>query len=381
MKLKVALIYGGRSLEHEVSVVSSLQAKSAFDEDKYEVMLVYLDKNNNFYIGDSLETLSNYLKINDLLKKCRKVTLKKEDNKQYFETEGPFRKKYFFDLAFLLVHGKNVEDGTLHSLFSFYDIPYVGTTPSYAAISQDKVLSKMILEANHLSVVPYIWFNKDEYLNHEEEIINKALNLGLPLIVKAATLGSSIGVYKVNDVEQLKQALTTVINYDDKILIEKAIVNLKEINCALFKDENNVVVSDLEEVLKTDDILSYKDKYEPSKDKKLRRIIPAKIDDKIKEEVIKLATASYRLLNNKSIARIDFIIDKDTNTLYFNEINTIPGSLAFYLYEKQGLIYPLLIEKLINHAIKDYIDNKALINSYDASLFTKIIETKSQIIK
>lgn len=381
MILKIALIYGGRSVEHEVSILTALQCYQALNEDKYEGMLVYINKDNEFYIGDVLSEVSNYENEQELLSKCKKVYLKRDRLNYYFESEGLFKKKYHFDVALPLVHGKGVEDGTIYSLLSFYDIPYVGTSHINAGLSQDKVLSKMILEANNLSVVPYFWFYKDEYLQHKDELINKAKELGYPVIVKASMLGSSIGIYKCDNEDEFIKSIDTIIYYDNKILVEKAIVNIREINCALFKDGKNLVIGELEEVIKSGTILSYEDKYLKQKDSKDKRIIPALVDDKIKEDILTLAKKSYYLLNNSSLVRIDFIIDKDKNIVYFNEINTIPGSLAHYLFDPMGLIYPNLIDKMVNVAIKDYLDNKMQIKTYQTSLLSGYSLSSNKIFK
>lgn len=381
MILNVAFIYGGKSVEHEVSVLTALQCFNALNDEKYEGMLVYLTKNNDFYIGEVLSDLTNYENESELLSKCKKVYLKRDLGLFYFESEGLFKKKYYFDVALPLVHGKGVEDGTIYSILSFYDIPYVGTSNVHAGVSQDKVLTKQVLESNNLSIVPYFWFYKDEYLDKKDFINEKANELEYPLIVKASMLGSSIGVYKCDNEEELHQAIETVSHYDNKILVEKAIVNLREINCALFKDGKDLVIGALEEVNKSDLILSYEDKYVKSNENKDKKIIPAKIDKTLENDIIDLAKKSYYLLNNSSLVRIDFIVDNDTNKVYFNEINTIPGSLAHYLFDASGLIFPLLLDKIISRAIKDYLDNKLQIKSYQTDLLKNFKSINNKIYK
>ena len=351
--MKVAVFFGGKSVEHEVSVISGIQVCKTL-ELEYEVIPVYITKSNKFYHDSNMYNTDFYL--TNKYKKNGFYTLKK-DKKPYLErTIFPFT-KIEFDIALFCVHGAGVEDGTLASLFDFYDIPYVGPNKVSSCIAQNKYYCKKILEKININTINYEIIRKDSY---KEENLMKIEKIGYPMILKANSLGSSIGIQVVNDYLELKEGLDYIFKYDSEIIVEKYIKNKKEYNIALFKNNNKVESSMIEEV-KGENILSYDDKYIS---KKQTRICPANIKNSLRNKIEYNAKKIYYGLNFNSIIRIDFIYDDESNLLYLNEVNSIPGSYANYLFKDRYTFLDLL-KKLIDQSLADYKKKQKLINTKD----------------
>ena len=341
MKIKVGVIFGGKSVEHEVSIISALQAINNIDKEKYEIIPIYISKDKTWYIGNELSKIENYKNIDMLIKKCVPVCLCKIKNEFSLITTNSIIKRNVkkIDVAFPIVHGKNVEDGSLAGLLETIGIPYVGSGIIGSAIGQDKVVLKQLLRVNEIPVIDDVWFYDYEYLEQKKLIKKKIKQLGYPVVVKPANLGSSIGVKYVKDESLVEDAIVAAIEYDNKILVEKAIDNLVELNCSVLGNCQKQETSAIEEVTSNNDILTYEDKYvgngKKASPKKgmlnTSRIIPARISKDIEKEVRELSKMTFKALNLNGVCRIDFIVDKKTNKVYVNEPNIIPGSLAFYL--------------------------------------------------
>ena len=384
MKTKIGVIFGGRSVEHEVSVISALQAINNIDKEKYEIIPIYISKDRTWYVGNQLSKIENYKNIDILIKKCKSVCLCKIENEFcLLSTSGPIKKVIDkIDIAFPIVHGKNVEDGTLVGLLETIGIPYVGSGVIGAAIGQDKVILKQILKDNNIPIADYIWFYDYEYLEAKDSIKKQIQTLGYPVVVKPANLGSSVGINYVQDEKDIEEALDEAIEYDRKILVEKAVENLVELNCSVLGNYQKQDVSVIEEVMSDNNILTYEDKYisgnkkqSPSKGMlNTDRIIPARISKDIAEEVYKLSVLTFKALNLNGICRIDFLLDKKTNKVYVNEPNIIPGSLAFYLWEAKGKKYKELLTELIDNGMANYKSSINKVNSFDTSLLNNFNE-------
>ena len=362
--MKIAVFFGGKSVEHEVSVISGIQLCKTL-ELEYEVIPIYITKNNKFYYDTNLYETDFYIENN--FKRKHFLSLEK-DKKPYLKyVTFPF-KRIEFDLAILCVHGSGVEDGTLASLFDFYDIPYVASNKISSCIAQNKYYCKRILEAFNVNVINYEIIRKDSY---NDDILLKIERLSYPLILKANNLGSSIGIEVVNNFDELKKGLEYIFKYDQEVIVEKYIKNKKEYNIALFKNNNKVETSMIEEV-KGDTILSYDDKYI---NKKQARICPADIKNSLKNKIEYNAKKIYYGLNFNSIIRIDFIYDEESNLLYFNEVNSIPGSYANYLFKDRYSFLDLL-KNLIDQAFLDHDKKQKLIRTIDNN---QIYEVKNGI--
>lgn len=379
MKIKVGVIFGGETVEHEVSIISAIQAINNMDREKYDIVPIYIAKDRTWYTGKMLEDINIY-KDMDLLKRyAKKVTLCKKENSFYLvNTKGLFRKDISeLDVAFPIVHGLNVEDGTLQGYLDTIGIPYVGSRVLGAALGQDKVVMKQVFEAEKIPVVPYTWFFDTEYYTNKEEIISKTKKLGFPVIVKPANLGSSVGINIAQNEEQLEKTIEEAIEYDVKIVIEKVIENMTEVNCSVLGNYQSQKTGVLEEVMGADEFLSYKDKYlggGKTKGSKgmasTNRIIPARLDDKMTNEIKETSKKVFRALNLSGVCRIDYLIDKKHNKFYVNEPNTIPGSLSFYLWEPAGKPYKELLDDMINIAIKDYKNRNSKTYSFESNILS-----------
>lgn len=385
MKIKVGVIFGGESVEHEVSIISAVQAMESMDIEKYDIIPIYISKNRIWYTGAMLKDIDIYKNFDDLKRYAKEVVLVRKDDKFYLQnTKGIFRKNITdIDIMFPIVHGNNVEDGSIQGYLESVGIPYVGSHVLGSALGQDKVLMKQVFENNNIPVVSYVWFYENEYIESREKILEKINKLNYPVVVKPATLGSSVGITYVDDKSNVDKAIKEAMKYDVKILVEKAVQNLIEVNCSVLGDYKNQQTSTLEEVLSDNELLTYADKYIGSSKGKLKggmksskgmastsRIIPARIDKKLADEVVEISKHAFRVLNLSGVCRIDFLIDEKAKKVYINEPNTIPGSLAFYLWEPVGKGYKQLLTDMINIAIKEYKLKQRKTYSFDSNILS-----------
>lgn len=384
MKIKVGVIFGGVSVEHEISIISAVQAMNSMDTEKYDIIPIYIGKDRTWYTGKMLMDIDVYKDFNDLKRYATKVTLYKKGNQFYLQSLGFFKRLIEeIDIAFPIVHGTNVEDGTLQGYLGTIGIPYVGSSVFGAALGQDKIAMKQIFESEKLPVAPYVWFYDSEYLNNTDVIVKNVNKLGYPVIVKPASLGSSVGIAVVKNEDDLDEAIMDAITYDNRIVIEKMIGNLTEVNCSVIGNYEYQQTSAIEEVMSNDEFLTYKSKYiggaKGSKSKGMasaNRIIPARINDKLQEEIEELSKAVFKVLNLSGVCRIDFLIDKKAEKVYINEPNTIPGSLSFYLWEPIGKSYKELLDDVITLAIKDYKNKSKKVYSFDTNVLSSFSGTK-----
>ena len=377
MKIKVGIIFGGETVEHEVSIISALQAIKNIDEDKYEVVPIYIDKNRNWYTGMELLNIENYKNSNFLFKNIIPVSLCKfKDEFWLLREKGLFRRvEDKIDVAFPIVHGTNAEDGSLAGYLESIGIPYVGSGVLGSAIGQDKVVMKQLMKSEGLPITDYVWFYDFEYTNDENSIVKDILKLGFPVIVKPARLGSSVGISVAHNIDELKTAISEASKYDEKIVVEKIVNNLVEVNASVLGSNEFAMVSELEEVMGVDEFLSYQDKYiggkKGTKSKGMastNRIIPARINRELTNEIKDLSLKIFKLLNLSGVVRIDYLIDKKNSKVYVNEPNIIPGSLSFYLWKESGKDYKTLLDDLITLSIKNYKKKKKKVYSFESNI-------------
>lgn len=395
MKIKIGVIFGGETVEHEVSIISALQAIEHLDKEKYEVVPIYISKDRIWYTGNILTDIETFKDFDNVKKFAKKVMLYKKDNSFYLgNTTGLFRKEITdIDIVLPIVHGNNVEDGTLAGLLDSVGIPYVGSHVLGAALGQDKVVMKQVMASCDIPIVDYVWFYDNEYLMNKDEILKKIKKIGYPVIVKPATLGSSIGIKVAKSEKDIDECITDVISYDNKIVVEQMIENLTEVNASVIGNYEHQKVSVLEEVIKADEILSYVDKYIGSgKTKGLKttpskgmasatRIIPAKISKELTEKIKETSKEVFKALNLSGVCRIDYLIDSKAKKYYVNEPNTIPGSLSFYLWEKSDLEYKDLLNEIIQISIKDYKNKSKKIKSFDTNILNGYNGIKNSKLK
>ncbi len=377
--INLAVFFGGRSVEHEVSVISALQAVACMDRERFNVIPVYITKSNDMYVGDAVGDIREYKNIPSLLKKSKKVIMI-NDGRDVILTSYP--RKLFgnteirVDVAFPIVHGTNVEDGVFQGYLKHMGVPFVGCDVMSSAVGMDKYVQKTVLKDNDIPVLYCLMYTLSDYRNVNKMVEEIEKKLGYPVIVKAANLGSSVGISVAKDRNALFAAIDDSFRYARKVIVEHAITNLREINCSVLGDENDAVASEIEEPFKSKDILSYKDKYQSggkggSKGMaSVSRQIPANVSPEMRERIRDLAVRSFKALGCSGVSRVDFMIDADKNELYFNEINTIPGSLAFYLWEPIGTPYKELLNKMVDLALKRAREDEKLTFSFDTNLLS-----------
>jgi D-alanine--D-alanine ligase len=382
MKLKVGVVFGGETVEHEVSIITALQAIENMNSDKYDIVPIYIAKDRTWYTGHMLFDIDVYKDFKDLKKYATPCTLVNKNGIFYLQrTTGIFRKDITeLDIAFPLVHGNNVEDGTIHGYLKTIGIPFVGSGVLGSALGQDKVIMKQVFSAMNLPIVDYVWFYDTEYAEIRDDIVKQIDKMEYPVIVKPATLGSSVGITFVKSSIDLNKAIEDAMKYDEKVVVEKAVPNLVEVNCSVLGNYSFQETSVIEEVLPADELLSYQDKYiGGGKGKASKgmagasRIIPARIDQTTEKRVRDLAVEAFRALNLSGVCRVDFLINKDTKEVYINEPNTIPGSLSFYLWEPAGKKYTELLDDVITLAVKDYKNKSKKIYSFDTNILSGFV--------
>ena len=380
MKTNIGVFFGGRSTEHEISVISASQAMHAINRERFDVTPIYITKQGEWYTGDALFEVANYRHTDDLLKKCEKVYMKPI----YGDYNLYKAKKSFFgsdvlstlDVVIPVLHGSNGEDGIFEGVLETIGIPYAGCNTLSSANGMDKITMKMILAANGIPVVDYVWMTDKEWFAKKDVIIEKIESqIGYPVIVKPANLGSSVGISRASDRAELIECIATAEKYSSRIIVEDMVENLQEINCSVLGDCDDYQMSVLEEPIKTGDFLSYEDKYmggtKGAKGMQAsQKRIPAELPEDETNRIKFLAGETFRVLSCHGVSRVDVIVDSKTRDIYVNEINTIPGSLSFYLWEATGLSFEKLMEKLVTLALKRKREQTHKTVSYDQNIFS-----------
>ncbi len=378
MKKRVGILIGGKSVEHEVSIITGLQVLDNIDREKYEPIIIYIQKDGSWVLGKSLYKIANYK--NKELKDIYEVVPIAGNNKLILYPHPKKTKRKFFrkpsaveiDVVFPALHGTNAEDGCIHGFCQMNAIPCAFGTVLSSAVGMDKVIMKKVFSADKLPIPEYIWFYKSEFMLDMEKIIKDSEAIGYPLIVKPANLGSSIGIGKANNQQELINAIQIATYYDKKIIVEKCIENLREINCAVLGYENDLITSFCEEPLGWKEFLTFEDKYINNNKNSINnnRKIPADIDEETKNKIFELAKSAFNAIDCSGNARIDFLYEG--NNIYINEINTIPGSIAFYLWEATGINFKELITKIID--ISENIEKDKTVNviSYNVDLLSNL---------
>lgn len=380
-RLRVAVLFGGRSVEHEISVISALQLMLAVDPAKFDLIPVYITPNGSWYIGAALLERSFYAKALENLAQLEEVTLLPKPGVgglTRLGARGP-SSVIQVDLFLPAFHGQYGEDGCIQGLFEMAQVPYTGSDLPSSAITMNKYLCKMYLSAHGIPVLPASIVHRHEAQADITQVVSGLLSQDkfkhFPLFIKPCNLGSSIGVSRVNDATELAAALAKVFRYDTQALVEPCVSKIMEINVSVRAQlgiESGIEASVVEIPVSESGTLSYEEKYLRDGGKKsgrsqgmasLTRVIdPADLDSELRSQVIELAKRSFSLLGCLGVARLDFIVDLATNKLYFNELNAFPGSCAFYLWarSKPRVLYTQLIEDMINAALGRFATNAAL---------------------
>ena len=368
MKLKIGVIFGGKSLEHEMSIITALQAMDNIDTDKYEVIPIYITKDLVWYSSGCLRYIDSFNNFNLIEKYATKVNLINKKGRYILQTAGLIKRELTeLHLVIPMVHGKGTEDGTIQGYLQMVGIPYVSNNIYSSVICQDKVFTKQLLEHNDIPTIKYVWFFDNEYNKNKEELFKKIDKLEYPLIIKPATLGSSIGIVSVKRKEQLDTAINEVLKYARKIIVEEQIENVLEYNISMLKTNDKLYISSIEEIETKLEYRDYVDKcnLENYLNGNIVRTTPAKISEKMSEEIIELGKKTINFLNNTGLSRIDFLYDSKKKKLYVDEINSIPSCFSHHLWEEANISYKELFTIMINDTIKNINKDSEMITTMD----------------
>ncbi len=373
----VAVVFGGRSVEHDVSIVTAHQIMRAFDKDRWEVTPVYIDREGRWFTGEPLRDLASFKNEVPSLAGITPVVLSPAVQHHGLivnpTPSGWFTKSYVkrLDVVFPAIHGTHGEDGTLQGLLELADIPYVGCGVQASAIANDKIMTKVVLRGHDIPVVDSVSFTRTEWLADPEAILAKVKSsLGFPLFVKPATLGSSIGIGRAADDTMLRAYIDLAAGFDERLLVESSVENAVEINCSVMGSAADMRASVLEQPVSWQEFLTYEEKYLRGGEgmKSAVRIIPARLTPELTKQIQDTAMRAFRAIGGRGISRIDFLVRPESGQIFLNEINTMPGSLSFYLWHETGMSQSALVEHLVQNARDAYAEKRRNTYNYQTSL-------------
>lgn len=374
--------FGGTSPEHEVSVLTAMQVLAALQESSYTLIPLYISKAGKWFTGEVLKNLENYKDLNLLEQQATPCTFAKNEagftQLQETSKSGFFSKPKAWPVYAVVsaFHGSEGENGAFQGVCEMFNIPYTGSGVLASSVGMDKVKAKQLCEANNIPVTPSLDFYESDWEQYQATILSEADRLGYPLVVKPSSLGSSIGVKKVENEAALIEAVEMAFRYDAHLLVEVAIHPLMEINCSVLGTAEQCRASVCERPLGSSETLSFEDKYQSGGQAEkgmasADRIIPADISPELAETIRSLATHVFKTFDASGVARLDFLVNAETQDVYFNEINSIPGSLSFYLWEKSNLSFTNLLHELIDIAIKKHQAKNGRVRSYPTNLLSE----------
>jgi len=401
--LQVGIVLGGVAPEHEVSVITALQAAAALDRDRYTPVPIYVAKDGPWYTGDALLEVEAYRDLDALREDALPVALAPTPygHLELIEDRAPGILKRLqrpalrrrIDVMLLGLHGGPGENGGVQGLCETFNVPYTSAGVFGSALGMDKVMSKRVCQQAGIPVVDFVALREGEWAGREAAALDECeATLDYPLVVKPARCGSSIGIAQVNTRAELDAAIEDAFRYDDKVVVEKAVEALREINCSVLGDGHEATPSVLEEPVPSDDdaVLTFQDKYmredgeaakaeggtksaesSPEGMAAQDRIVPANLSDERTETIQDLAVRIFHQFECAGVVRIDFMIDESTGRVYFNEINTIPGSFSFYLWEPSGVSFDALVDRLVTIARRRHRDRNGRVQTYDVNLLAE----------
>lgn len=386
MKKTIGVIFGSRSCEREVAIISAVQLMRHIDREKYNTVPVYIDETGNWYTGEKLMDINSYKPFNADQKGIVKVFPDLSSSSGALLTlnrgKGLFSSEKIeiaerVDVYIVVMHGLNGEDGTLQGLLELANVPYTSTGVAGSALGMDKIMMKQFFRGAGLPVLPGIWFSRSTFRRDRDSVAEQVeKEIGYPVFVKPANLGSSIGVSRADDRESLYDSLELAFEYDRRVLVEKGLNKPVELNCSVKGYDDDVQASPIEMPLNSDGFLDFGDKYLASGGSKgmasLHRVLPAPIEDSLRDEIQEMSRTIFRLMDCKGVVRIDYMFDRESEKTYITEINTIPGSLAFYLWENAGIPYSSLIDDMIEYAERAYEDKNTANYAYTSDILKNV---------
>jgi D-alanine-D-alanine ligase len=386
----VAVFFGGPSPEHEVSVITGLQAVAALRERNHDVLPVYVSKGGRWFTGKGLDDVAAYKDTRDLEKQADEMALAPGPGRslRLVPLDQPLlgrRPGMLVDAVLLAFHGGSGENGGVQGLCESLGVPYSGAGVMASSVGMDKVRAKLLCRAADVPVVDWMEVTENGWAANEESNLDAIISrIGFPAIVKPVHLGSSIGIARVVDREELESAIEEAFRYDASVMVETCVSNLREINCSVLGSAGHHQVSVLEEPVSADGTLSFEDKYMRGSSGKsgskgssasgmasLDRMIPAPVSAETGQRITGMASRVFDALDGCGVARIDFLMDDSTGDVYFNEINTIPGSLSFYLWEPTGLPFADLLERLLELAVERFESRSRRVRSFETNLLSE----------
>ena len=373
MKLSIGVIFGGRSLEHDLSVLTAIQAMDNIDKERYEVVPIYITKDLTFYSGGMLRYIDSYKDFRLIDRYATKVNLINKNGKFILQTTGLIKRVYKeIHLAFPMVHGKYTENGSIVGYLETLGIPIVGSDIYSSSLCQDKVFTKEVLNGNDIPVVDYVYFSDSDYKLDKEDIFKKIEELSYPLIIKPARLGSGIGIEIVNRKEELESSIEKAMKNDERVLVEEYIADRREFNMAVLLSKGKLIGSVIEEIIK-DEPCNYYDKYrKDNEDDTFKRIFPADISKTLTEEIEKTSKKTYKVLALSGVARIDYVYDNKKKKLYVNEVNIIPNFFSHHLFDDKNIDYRELLGIMIKEAIDKIHKENDMVKDIEDNLFNKV---------
>jgi D-alanine-D-alanine ligase len=378
MKKTVGVIFGSRSVEHDVSIVTAQQVMQALKPEKYDVMPIYITRDGRWLTGLGLRDLKTFQADDVADMMGIKDTLISPSTVHHGAITPPV--SGFFgrsqlrrlDVVFPVVHGSHGEDGTLQGLLELADLPYVGAGVMASAITRDKIMLKAFLSHGGFPVVKHVAFSRQDWVSNPDAVLERiGRELAYPVFIKPASLGSSIGVARAKDADETRNYVNVAANFDRRIMVETAVQDAIEINCAVMGDDD-MKASVLEQPITWQEFLTYEEKYMRGEGaagmKGAERKIPAPISEELTQRIQQMAIDAFKAVDGRGMARVDFLVREQAGEVFLNEINTIPGSMAFYLWQETGMSPPEVVDRLIDLAVEAHADKRKTVYNYKTGL-------------
>ncbi len=366
-KIQLGVMYGSRSCEHEVSIISALQLMQSVNQERYDVIPVYISMQGVWYTGEPLKSMNTYTPFREDQKGLVRVSLDMTPGsgallalEQGKGLLGGAKQRVVARLECVIpvFHGMHGEDGTLQGLLELANLPYASPGVAGSAVGMDKIIMKRHFSGAGFPVLPGIWFSRQEFRESRDAVLDKTeKEIGYPVYAKPANLGSSIGVSRAENREELTEALELAFVYDRRVLLEQGLTNPIELNCSVVGFDTEIKASVLEMPVTSGALLSFANKYLQGGGgakgmASLARVVPAPIEDSLRDQIQSLSKDIFRELDLKGVVRIDYMYDVTSEKLYVTEVNTIPGSMAYYLWEKSSMDYQKLVDEMVHYAMK-----------------------------
>ena len=385
-KIQLGVIFGSRSCEREVAIISAVQLMNHVNTEKYDIIPVYIDEQGRWYTGAPLRDVKTFQHFNPDMKGIDLVQLDLAAGSGALIANRPGKGLFGhptqevvarLEVCVIVMHGMHGEDGTLQGLLEMANLPYTSTGVAGSAIGMDKIMMKQFFKGADLPVLPGAWYQRSQWEREQSAILDDVeKKLGYPVFVKPANLGSSIGVSRADDREGLIDSLQLAFDYDRRVLVEKGLDKPIELNCSVLGYDDDVTASPIEMPVTGEQFLDFSEKYLASGGSKgmasLHRILPAPIEDSLRDQIQELSKQIFRMMDCKGVVRIDYMFDRVTEKIFITEINTIPGSLAFYLWENAGVKYSELIDRMVRHAQRAHEDKNMHNYAFTSNILTSV---------